>query len=302
MTLEELKQRLDALFSVHAWDRDPMMSRWVPKVYQALGYDYTRSFEPDFCVRFNGLMLCAGDTVERVYCAAFPCPEVVEKLLEKSTGNALLLLHHPVDLEVGGTGFLPIPPRALERMKAQGISVYSCHAPMDCHDEFGTSASIARALDVEVERSFAKYGNGFSGRIGRVGRIDLEDLIARGKEVFGVERVEVGGAAPASITRVAIVAGGGDDVAVMEEAETLGAQAYVSGEWYTRTMPSADSDRRWVETNRAACRAYAASTGMALLGFSHAASEFLVMKGPMADYFRRMGLEVRCLGQSDWWR
>jgi putative NIF3 family GTP cyclohydrolase 1 type 2 len=302
MTLEELRRVLDTVFSIHRWDGDPMMSRWVPRVYQAFGYDYTQIFEPDFCERFNGLMLRAGDTVERVYCAVFPCPEVLEKVLEQRKANALLFLHHPIDLEVAGAGFFPIPPRDLEQMKCHGVSVYSCHAPMDCHDEVGTSASIAQALQVQVEQSFARYGNGFSGRIGLIGPIDLEQLIAKGKEIFGVERVEAGGAEPASITRVAIVAGGGDDVAVMEQAETRGAQAYISGDWYTRTMPSSESDRRWAEANRAACQAYAESSSMALLGFSHAATEFLVMKRRMADYFRRMGLEVECLAQSDWWR
>jgi len=39
-----------------------------------------------------------------------------------------------------------------------------------------------------------------------------------------------------------------------------------------------------------------------MLGFSHAATEYLVMKGHMADYFRRRDLEVECLAQTDWWR
>jgi hypothetical protein len=55
----------------------------------------------------------------------------------------------------------------------------------------------------------------------------------------------------------------------------------------------------WAAGNRAACQAYAESTGMALLGFSHAATEFLVMKTQMADYFRERGLEVSCLEQAD---
>lgn len=41
---------------------------------------------------------------------------------------------------------------------------------------------------------------------------------------------------------------------------------------------------------------------MALLGFSHAATEFLVMKRQMTGYFRGRGLQVECLEQSDWWR
>jgi hypothetical protein len=187
-------------------------------------------------------------------------------------------------------------------MRDEGISIYSCHAPLDCHDEIGTNASIGEAFRVRVEQSFAQYGNGFAARMGVIRPVSLDDLVAKGKEVFGVERAEVGGAEPAQITRVAIVAGGGDDVELMEEAETLGAQAYITGEWYTRTMPPEESERRWAEGNRAACELYAQSSKMAMLGFSHAATEFLVMRSQMADWFQRQGLGVECLEQSDWWR
>jgi putative NIF3 family GTP cyclohydrolase 1 type 2 len=302
MTLDELKRELDGLFAIHEWERDPAMSRWVPGVYQAIGYDHAQILEPDFCARYNGLMLRAAETVEQVYCAAFPSPEIIEQVLERAPGNTLLFLHHPVDMEVSGTGFLPIPPPALERMKARGISIYSCHAPMDCHDEIGTNASIVQAFHMQVERGFARYGHGFAGRIGAIAPVSLDELIDRGKAVFGVERAEIGGARPISITRVAVVAGGGDDVEDMKEAEGFGAQAYITGEWTTRTMPPGESEQRWAEAHRAACRAYAESSSMAMLGFSHAATEFLVMKGQMADYFRRRGLPVECLEQSDWWR
>ncbi len=54
--LDKLVRELDELFSVCDWDRDPAMSRWVPRVYRAIGYDYAETFEADFCERFNGLM------------------------------------------------------------------------------------------------------------------------------------------------------------------------------------------------------------------------------------------------------
>jgi putative NIF3 family GTP cyclohydrolase 1 type 2 len=302
MMLDELRRALDRQFSISEWARDPAMSRWVPNVYRALNYDYTQILEPDFCARFNGLMLRGGETIDRVFCAAFPCPEVVEEVLGKSKGNALLFLHHPVDMEVAGAGFLAIPPAMLEQMKARGVSVYACHAPLDCHDEVGTNASIVQAFQVTVEEHFAPYGHGYAGRVGTIQPTDLHDLIEKGKRVFDVERVEVGGGQPTVVTRVAIVAGGGDEKELMEEAEALGAQAYLTGEWYTRTEPPEEDERRWAEANRAECQAYAASSKMAMLGFSHAATEYLVMKGQMADYFRRRGVEVECLAQADWWR
>lgn len=300
--LDRLARELDELFSIYDWNEDPATSRWVPRVYQGIGYDYTKIFEADFCKRSNGLMLRSANLVKEVYCAAFPSPEILEKLLATTRGDALLFVHHPIDMEVSGIGFLPIPPDDLERLRAQGVSVYACHAPMDCHDEIGTNASIAQAFGVQIERYFARYGNGFAGRIGSIVPTGLDELVKRGREIFGVDRVEIGGARPITITKVAIVAGGGNDPELLEEAERSGARVFITGEWYTRTTPRDERSREWAEANRAACKAYGETSKMALLGFSHAATEYLVMKSQMADYFKRKGVRVICLEQSDWWR
>ena len=302
MKLDELVLALDTTFTLSAWEPDPAMSHWVPYVYRSIGYDYTKALEPDFCKSFNGLMLRSGEAVAKAYCAAFPTPEILSKVLEESSGDALLFLHHPVDLEVSGAGFLPILPEMLMNFKAQGGSIYTCHAPMDCHETAGTSASIAQALEVSVENRFAPYGLGFSGIVGTVGEQTLDRLVERGKQIFGVDRVEMGGARLASITKAAVIAGGADAPRLMAEAEDLGAQAYITGEWYPRTSPPGAEGREWAKTNLAACRAFAGQTEMALLGFSHPATEFLVMERHMADFFKGYGLPVECLPQSDWWR
>jgi len=302
MRLDELVRALDTMFTLSAWEPDPAMSHWVPHVYRSIDYDYTNALEPDFCKHFNGLMLRSEDAVAKAYCAAFPTPEILRKVLEESSGGALLFLHHPVDLEVSGVGFLPILPEMLMHFKAQGVSIYTCHAPMDCHETAGTSASIAQAFEVSVEKRFDPYGLGFSGIVGTIGEQTLDRLVERGKQIFGVDRVEIGGARPASITRVAVVAGGADTPRLMTEAEELGAQAYITGEWYPRTSPPDEAGREWAKTNLVACRAFAEQTGMALLGFSHPATEFLVMKRHMAEFFKGYGLPVECLPQSDWWR
>lgn len=302
MSLDELVRDLDELFSIYDWDEDPAMSRWIPRVYQGIGCDYTKTFEADFCERFNGLMLRSANFVKEVYCAAFPSPEILENLLATTRGSALLFVHHPIDMEVSGVGFLPILPDDLERLRAQGVSIYACHAPMDCHDEIGTNASIVQAFGLQIEQHFARYGNGFAGRIGSIVSTGLDELVERGREIFGVDRVEIGGARPINITKVAIVAGGGDDPELLEEAELSGAHAFITGEWYTRTTPRDERGKEWAEANRAACKAYAEASKMALLGFSHAATEYLVMKSQMADYFKRKGVKVIGLEQSDWWR
>ncbi|MFX0115501.1 MAG: Nif3-like dinuclear metal center hexameric protein [Candidatus Hodarchaeota archaeon] len=299
--LDELSGELDQLFSIHELDQDPF-SRFVPQVYQKIGFDYTDIFQPDFCERFNGLMLRSGDIIKEVYCAAFPTPEIVEQVMMTAKEGSLLFLHHPIDMEVSGVGFLPIHPNNLEWLRTQGISVYACHAPMDCHDEIGTAASIVKAFEIEVEGSFAQYCNGYAGRIGTIAPLHLKELIKEGQKIFGVNRVEIGGDCPTIVTKIAVVPGGGDDTEFFEEAEQRGADVYITGEWYTRTMPPDEKGADWAKANRTACETYAEKSKMAFLGFSHAATEFLVMKTQMRDYFRRKGLKIICLEQTDWWR
>jgi len=302
LSLNALTRELDELFFISDWEGDPAFSHWLPRVYENIDYDYAATFESDFCQRFNGLMLRAAETVQEIYCAAFPDPHTLDRLLATTSGEALLFLHHPIDMEVAGSGFLPISPTTLDRLRAQGVSIYACHAPMDCHDEIGTNASIVQAFGIQIEASFAPYGKGFAGRIGTIDPTGLDQLVDKGKTIFGVDRVEIGGGRPDPITRVAVVAGGGDETELFEEALHLGAQAYITGEWYTRTTPDDATGRAWAEANRAACHSYAESSPMALLGFSHAATEFLVMTTQMADFFSHKGLRVVCLEQPDWWR
>jgi len=303
MTLDNLIQQLDREFSVMDWEADPAMSRLVPKIYRTIGYDYAALFEPDFCARYNGLMLRASEIITEVYCAAFPTPEVLETVLQQAGDQALLFLHHPLDMETSGRGFLPISPEHLQELIKQGISIYSCHAPLDCHSRIGTAASLASAFGLQQEREFVQYGIGYAARIGSVSPVTVEEIVRMGQRVFNVERVERGGGNPSPVTCIAVIPGGGDDPVFFQEAEQLGAQVVITGEWYTRLLALANpNDADWAEKNREACKAYAHTSSMALLGFSHAATEYLVMERQLATYFRSLGLPVSCVRQSDWWR
>jgi putative NIF3 family GTP cyclohydrolase 1 type 2 len=302
MKLAQLVEHLDRAFEIPDWNRDPAMSHWVPEVYRRIGHDCAALFEPDFIARCNGLMFGASDRVTEVYCAAFPAPEILDALEARARSAALLFLHHPVDLESSGAGFLPIPPERLARLRERRISLYACHAPLDCHDELGTSASLAAAFEIREPSAFHTYGRGRAGRIGSLAPTTVAWLAERGKQLLAVEHAEIGGARPETIRRVAFVAGAGDSPEVLAEAETLGAEAFITGDWYTRSKPLGEADRRWVSDNRTACLAYAAKTGMALIGFSHAATEHLVMTRRMKPFFAAHGLPTHCLGQSDWWR
>lgn len=77
ISLDVLASELNELFSISDWDEDPGVSPFLPRVYQDIGFDYTRTFEADFCKRCNRLILRSGRHVQEVFCAAFPTPKIL---------------------------------------------------------------------------------------------------------------------------------------------------------------------------------------------------------------------------------
>jgi putative NIF3 family GTP cyclohydrolase 1 type 2 len=302
MELSQIVNELDTFFNVADWPADPAMKLWVPKACTRADYNYKDVFEAGFCDKYNGLMLNTGTVVKHVFSSAFATPDVLKIILDSGTTNALLFLHHPLDMEVCGAGFLHIPSAAITELQKKRISVYSCHAPLDCHDEIGTNSAIAQALGVTVEKSYIEYGIGYAGRIGSIKEEKADSLLKKIRKIFGVSRTEVGGCLNAGVKRIAIVAGGGDDLEYMKYAYNDSCDMYLSGEWYPRYTPEEKEGRERVARIKQEIMEFARNTKMLLVGVSHAASEFLVMKTQIKDYFKNKGLPTTPVTQKDWWR
>jgi putative NIF3 family GTP cyclohydrolase 1 type 2 len=300
--LTRLVGELDSFFNIAAWPEDPAMREWVPRTYADAGYDYKKKFEPGFCSKYNGLMLRAGDSVEKIFCSAFAAPDVLQEILNTNTNDAILFLHHPVDLEVCGAGFLPIPLDIITAFEERRISIYSCHAPLDCDERIGTNAAIVQALGMKVSKNFVRYGIGYAGRIGTIDAQRTDVLLKRIRSIFGVSRIEVGGCLTSEVKRIAIVAGGGDEIGHLRQAQENACDMYLTGEWYPRYTPKDEDVKLSVARLKEEIASFTQNLKMALVGVSHAASEFLVMKTQIKDYFEKMGLEAEAIPQKNWWR
>lgn len=278
------------------------MREWVPRVYARAGYDYTKKFEVGFCAKFNGLMLRSGSVVNKAFCSAFAAPDVLQRILASNVNDALLFLHHPVDLEVCGAGFLPVPSDFISEFEKRRISIYSCHAPLDCHEKIGTNAAIVQALGVKLEKVFVRYGIGYAGRIGliEVQRTDL--LLKQIRDIFGVSRLEVGGRLKPEVERIAFVAGGGDEIGHLRQAYENSCDMYLTGEWFPRYTPQEEDVRLRVARLKEEIASFTRNLKMVLVGVSHAASEYLVMKTQMKDYFESKGIPTEAIPQENWWR
>jgi putative NIF3 family GTP cyclohydrolase 1 type 2 len=301
--LRIIERDLDAFFGIEDSGVDPAFSRFLPDVYDGDERPWRLWFEPGFVARFNGLMIRGGDRVRTVFLSAFPSESVLHSFLDQSEPGDLLFVHHPIDLESGdprgswGRFFRPMAVDTIAAIQAKELSIYACHAPLDCHGTVSTSRSIAAALQGRVTGEFFAYGPGNAGVFAEIAPIALEDLEAILLGIFDVPYLDKTGARLKSIRSVAIVGGAGDRVDQMKLAEASGAQVYLTGEIHSRI------DTDYGRSKFAAVERFAATSGMALLGVSHAASEFLVMRNEMRDWFAtRYQVEATLLPEAHWWR
>ena len=302
-SLSTIVAALDDFFSVADSGVDPAFSRFLPEVYEGASRPWRAWIEPTFATRFNGLMLRGGSTVRTVFLAVFPSTVVLERFLTQGEPGDLLFVHHPIDLESGdpkgewGRFFQPIADEVIEALRERRLSIYSCHAPLDYHATLSTSRSMATALGGTITGEFFPYGRGYAGVLATISAMSCEALEERLRRVFGVAYLDVAGTRPTTIERVAIVAGAGDRVEQMQQVEAEGAQAYITGEIHSR-IDTEYGHRKFAEVEE-----FASTTRMALLGVSHAASEFLIMDREMQGWFsERFAVATVPLPENHWWR
>ncbi len=299
--ISKVMDTLDSFFKVNELEKDPAMSRFVPMVYKQ-SRQWKKIFEPDFLKRFNGLMIRGADEIKTVFTASIPHVEILQKFISQSQEGDLLFLHHPIPLECGdpegnlGRGFLPINSILLQNVVEKHLSIYSCHAPLDYNKKISTNRAIAEALKAKIESEFLPYGNGYAGLIVTINPVSTDDLIVRLKKIFGILYIDFAGENVDRITKIGIVAGGGDEVEYSQTARKRGTQAYITGEIFSHY----DSD--WGKQNTAKLKKYAKTVDISLIGVSHAASEFLVMKTQIPEFLKEnFGIFVIPLAQKKWW-
>lgn len=302
--LSDLVQAWNTFYQIEDFGPDRAFQRFLPAAYDSIGYDWKTAFEPDFVHLFNGLKIRGAEEVRTIFLAVFPTEHVLERFLAESEPGDLLYMHHPILMECGdprgewGRGFVPIPPDLLRRLRDQQLSVYTCHGPMDPHPEVGTTSAISEALDGRFLAGFLPYKNNtFVGHVVEIPETDTTGLIRQLETLFDLPYVDFEGRHLDSITRVALVAGCGDKSVWMREAESLGAQAYITGEIHCHI----DSDygrQRFAEMME-----YVPTTSMSLIGLSHSASEYLVKKSQMRRWIeaRFKDVAIKMIPQEKWW-
>lgn len=287
MQRDRLVAELDEYFRVTEVHGDEWVSLF-DVVYES---PYWRDYvEPAWVSSFNGLMVRGGDEVTKVATCVFPS----DAILRRVPAGTFVFAEHPVD-DAPGDVFAPWSKATFERMKADRVSVYTVHAPLDHHPEVSPSVLLGRALGLKTGQTFLPMAEGLRGGGAVLGDCDgtVAELQQRLQAALGAEvPVALGnGLTPADARtraagRVAVVAGGGASVEALEAALAQGCTTYVTGNALSPcTIP-------YVKQIHDAFRARAKAAGVAIVDGTHYGTEKLAQLA-MVDWFKARGLDAR---------
>lgn len=297
--LTNITQRLDHDFQIEKVGKDPGFSRFIPAVYDPIGFRWAEEFEKQFTQLFNGLMMKGASIVNKVFLAVFPTDDVLETFIKESESGDLLFMHHPLLMECGdprgksGRGFVPIKQKYINAICEKQLSIYTCHIPLDIHPFLSTNIAIAESIHA---RNLEHINGNEYILYGEINQTDTNTLISELLEIFHIPYVDFEGKNLQAIEKVAIVAGCGDVVDWMREAEANGVQAYITGEVHCHI------DNEYGKYKYNQVMDYVKTSPMSLIGVSHSASEFLVHKTLMKQWFENhFEVETILIPQNKWW-
>jgi putative NIF3 family GTP cyclohydrolase 1 type 2 len=174
---------------------------------------------PNFKERSMGLVCDFTNEINKVYSAVFPTKEVLQRIIDDGTADAMLFMHHPSIWDIRRVKpFYQMDMELLEKFKENRISIYILHVPLDNFSEYSTSKTLADALDIEIEKPFKEYCGALSGVIGKTKCKSIEELHDKFSKALGhTTSLYLYGDSSINDERVAIVAGGGNNTGTVLE-------------------------------------------------------------------------------------
>ena len=186
-------------------------------------------FDPDDQVLANnGLQVDAGVPVTKIGIAVDACLDAFK--MAKENGCQMVIAHHgmfwtghdndPRAIDIHG--------KRLAYLFANGISLWTCHLPLDMHPELGNNIMLSRLLDLEDLVPFGLYHGQNIGFKGKSKPASLDEIAETLEEKLPECSAYAWNFGKDTIETVGIVSGGGDFA--IPQACKLGLDLVISGE------------------------------------------------------------------------
>jgi dinuclear metal center YbgI/SA1388 family protein len=173
----------------------------------------------------NGLQVEGAKRIRR---AAFAVDACLKTIATAGRIHAdILVVHHGLfwgrNERVTG-----VMRRRIAALIENNVSLYAAHLPLDCHEEVGNNAQLARLLGFDLGQRFADYHGVEIGFVADSAQAMSRTTLAKKIEKTlksPVDRLDFG---PTKTKRVGIVSG--EAAGYAAEAKELGCDAFVTGE------------------------------------------------------------------------
>jgi dinuclear metal center YbgI/SA1388 family protein len=180
----------------------------------------------------NGIQVPGRSDIEAVVTGVSAGAELFERAAAEGAG--LVLVHHGLFWK-GPPKPLDLPgKRRLQLLFDNDMALAAYHLPLDGHPEHGNNALLAAGLGAQVDGGWAG-GIGVSGSWPGAG-LAAGELVARVRALTGREPLAVL-AGPETVSRIAIVSGGGQGH--LADAIADGHDAFLTGEASERNFNEA---------------------------------------------------------------
>jgi len=233
----------------------------------------------NFKRRSMGLVCDNAQEISKVYTAVFPSDNVMQSVLDKGEKEVMLFVHHPSiwDIRKAPAAFQQMDRGLLEKFRERQISIYNLHVPLDNYGKYSTSSTLAEALGLKDLKPFAEYFGGLAAVFGKTVFSTIQELREKFEAVLG-HRTSLYqyGTGEIKNKSVAVAAGGGNMVEILEKIAGEGVNTFVTGVTIRNSHTQKAHD-------------YAREKGINILGGTHYSTEKPACQS-MCDYFKKLGL------------
>ncbi|MCL2372119.1 MAG: Nif3-like dinuclear metal center hexameric protein [Defluviitaleaceae bacterium] len=187
----------------------------------------------NFKQRSMGLLCDFAEEVNKVYTAVFPSNAVLTNILDDGITDAMLFLHHPLDWDLSknpSIAFYEMDIELLDKLKANRISLFNFHLPLDNFSEYSTSKTLAEALGIKIEASFGDYNGAACGIIGTTECKTVHELNEKYSRIVGHKtKLYKYGDDIIKDGKVGVCAGGGNDMEIVSKLIANNINVHVVG-------------------------------------------------------------------------
>ena len=245
------------------------------------GMEFNDFISKNFQNRQMGVFTDNSVEINQVYTAVFPSDKVIKHVLNTGKENVLIFTHHPMIWDIRKPEvFSYINKWFFQELKDRGISIYVSHIPLDKNGLYSTSVSLAKALDIEIEKEFFVYLGVYVGVIGSTEIVTLEELVKVIEEVVGHHvKLTKYGSNKIKNGKIAVVGGGGNNKSVLEELVKHDVNTFITGVTVKNDYSKDAHD-------------YAMEHNVNIIGATHYSTEKFACMA-MCKYFKSLGLPCK---------